>query len=73
MSLIPFVRYEEFDTQAAVPAGYQRDLANDVGEWTAGIVYKPIDRIAVKADWQRIHNGARTGVNQWNILIGYLF
>jgi hypothetical protein len=73
MSLIPFVRYEEFDTQAAVPAGYERDPANDVQEWTAGVVYKPIDRIAVKADWQRIHNAARTGVNQWNLLIGYLF
>ena len=72
-SLIPFVRYEEYDTQAAVPAGYARNPENDRQELTLGLVYKPIDRLALKADWQRRQNAARTGVNQWNLSLGYIF
>jgi hypothetical protein len=72
-ALTPFVRFERFDTQAAVPAGYARNPENDVTILTLGAVYKPIDPIALKFDWQRRTNGARTGVDQWNVGIGYLF
>lgn len=72
-SLTPFVRYEEYDTQKAVPAGYARNPENDRQELTLGLVFKPIDRIAFKADWQQRHNAARTGVNQWNLALGYIF
>jgi len=72
-SLIPFVRYERFDTQASVPEGFERDPANDVRELTIGAVFKPIDPIAIKLDWQRKRNAARTGVNQLNVALGYLF
>jgi hypothetical protein len=40
---------------------------------TLGAVFKPIDNIAVKGDWQKRHNAARTGTNQWNLALGYLF
>ena len=73
LSLIPFLRYEEFDTQASVPAGYEKNLANDVKELTLGLDFKPIENVALKFDWQQIHNGAKTGVNQWNVALGYLF
>jgi hypothetical protein len=72
-ALYPFVRYEAYDTQAEVPAGYERDGANDVEEWTLGVGFKPIDQLIVKADWQQRHNAARTGVNQWNVALGYIF
>ena len=72
-SLIPFVRYEEYDTQKAVPAGYERNPANDRQELTLGLVFKPIDRLAFKADWQQRHDAAGTGVNQWNLALGYVF
>ena len=73
LSLTPFVRYERFDTQAAVPAGYERNPENDVTVLTVGAVFKPIDPIAIKLDWQKRTNVARTGVNQWNVGLGYLF
>ena len=73
MSLTPFVRYEEYDTQKAVPAGYARNPENDVQELTLGLAYKPIDRLVFKADWQQRHNAAKTGVNQWNLALGYVF
>lgn len=72
-SLYPFVRYERYDTQARVPSGFERDPANDRREWTVGIGYKPIEQIIVKADWQRRRNAASTGVDQWNVSLGYIF
>lgn len=72
-SLYSFVRYEQYDTQARVPAGYERNPENDVHELTLGLAYKPIDQIVLKADWQQRHNAARTGVNQWNVALGYIF
>lgn len=72
-ALLPYVRYERYDTQARVPDGFERNPENDVREWTLGIEFKPIDRIVVKADWQQRHNAARTGVNQWNVGLGYIF
>ena len=72
-SLIPFARYERYDTQSEVPAGYSRNPENDVKLLTIGVVLKPIEPIAIKLDWQRKRNAARTGVNQWNVGLGYLF
>lgn len=72
-SLTPFVRYERYDTQAEVPAGYARNPENDAKLLTAGAVLKPIEPIAIKIDWQQRRNAARTGVNQWNVALGYLF
>jgi hypothetical protein len=72
-SLTPFVRYERYDTQAEVPAGYSRNPKNDVKVLTIGAVLKPIEPIAIKLDWQQRKNAARTGVNQWNVGLGYLF
>ena len=72
-SLTPFVRYERYDTQAQVPAGYARNPGNDITLLTIGAVFKPIEPIAIKVDWLRKTNAARTGVNQWNVGLGYLF
>lgn len=72
-ALIPFVRYERYDTQSRVPAGYSRNPENDVKLLTIGVVFKPIEPIAVKLDWQQRKNAASTGVNQWNVGLGYLF
>lgn len=72
-ALTPFVRYERYDTQASVPSGYARNLENDATVLTLGAVFKPIDPIAIKVDWQRRTNAAQTGVSQWNVGLGYLF
>ncbi|HEV2064758.1 MAG TPA: hypothetical protein VGS00_09455 [Thermoanaerobaculia bacterium] len=72
-SLTPFVRYERYDTQAQVPAGYARSPETDVTLLTVGAVFKPIEQISIKVDWQQRTNAARTGVNQWNVGLGYLF
>jgi hypothetical protein len=73
MNLIPFVRYEQYDTQAEVPVGYARNPENDVHALTLGAIYQPIPQIILKADWQQKHNAANTGVNVWNMSLGYVF
>jgi hypothetical protein len=73
MTLTPFVRYEAYDTQAEVPVGYARNPENDVRLVTAGVVFKPIPQIVVKADGQWRRNAAYTGVKQFNMALGYEF
>ena len=72
-SLVPFARYERLDTQKRVPAGFARNPANDVRIWTVGANYRPIPQIVLKADYQDYSNEARTGVDQWNLALGWLF
>ena len=72
-SLSPFVRYERYDTQARTPSAFAKNPANSRVEYTAGLTYKPIPQVAVKADHQWLLNQARTGVNQWNLGLAYIF
>lgn len=72
-ALIPFLRYERYNTQDRVPAGFSADLATDVTVTTLGVSWKPILNVAVKADYSRIENEARTGVDQFNLALGFLY
>ena len=72
-SLTPYLRWEEMDTQAAVPEGFRAGAANDVETLTLGVAYQPIDSVILKIDHQDFENGAGTGVDQFNVLLGYIF
>ena len=72
-ALFPFVRYEAYDTQARVPEGFGRNGENDARVLTLGLAFKPIEQLVIKTDWQRRRNAARTGVDQWNVALGYIF
>jgi hypothetical protein len=72
-ALTPFARYEKYDTQAEVPTGFERNPANDRSLWTVGFDLKPHPSVVIKLDYQNFKNQANTGVNQWNIALGYMF
>lgn len=72
-SLIPYLRWEQYDTQSAVPAGFARNPANDVESLTLGVAYQPMDELIFKLDWQDYDNEAGTGQDQINVAMGYLF
>jgi hypothetical protein len=72
-SLVPFARWERFDTQDEVPAGFAANPENDVRLWTLGLQFRPIPQVVVKLDYQDVRNEARTGVDQWNLALGWLF
>lgn len=71
--LAPFFRYERYDTQQRVPSGFSKNPANSRTEYTYGITYKPHPNTVVKADWQNMNNQAGTGIDQFNLAVGYLF
>jgi hypothetical protein len=72
-SLVAFGRWERLNTQDEVPSGFAANRANDVRVWTVGLNYRPIPQVVVKLDYQDFRNEARTGVNQWNVALGWLF
>ncbi|HEY3176865.1 MAG TPA: hypothetical protein VGK94_14005 [Candidatus Polarisedimenticolia bacterium] len=72
-AVIPFVRYERYDTQDRVPSGFVTTGANDVRVITYGAAYKPIPNLAVKLDFQDINRGDRSGTDQINVALSYLF
>jgi hypothetical protein len=72
-ALIPFLRWERLNLQQQVAAGVIADPANDQTVHTAGVSWKPIPQVAVKADYSQVRNGAHTGRNQWDLALGYEF
>ncbi len=71
--LIPYLRYEQINTQDEVPDGFSANPANDEQIITIGAAWQPIMNIIVKADYQIQSNQADTGVSQVNATVGYLF
>lgn len=71
--LTPYVRFEKLNTQEEVPAGFTANPATDREVTVLGLEYKPITSVVLKADYQMHKNEARTGANQFNIALGYLF
>ncbi|HEX7180527.1 MAG TPA: hypothetical protein VF756_01695 [Thermoanaerobaculia bacterium] len=72
-ALIPYARWENYNTQDEVPAGFRANPANDVEVLTLGVAFKPIEQIILKVDHQNYDNAAGTGVDQFNALLGYVF
>lgn len=72
-ALIPYARFESYNTQDEVPAGFRANPANNVESLTVGLAWKPTEQLIVKTDWQDLDNAAGTGVDQFNVLLGYVF
>lgn len=71
--LRPFVRYETYDTQDRVPAGYTANPANAIETLTLGVAWQPIDQVVFKLDFEDQDNDAGSGVDQLNLSLGYVF
>jgi len=72
-ALIPFARWESFNTQDRVPTGYSANPDTEIESLTLGIAYKPIEQLIFKADFQNVDNEAGTGTDRFNLLLGYVF
>ncbi|MCP4131110.1 MAG: hypothetical protein GY754_09030 [bacterium] len=72
LQLILFGRYEKVNTHYKVADGYTADESNDQSIITAGLSFKPAKNLVIKFDYQWISNKANTGINQFNMLFGYL-
>ena len=73
VALTPYLRYEQVDTQARMPAGFERSLSTDNTFVTLGVELKPISNVVMKVDHAWVSNDAGSGVNQFNVNMGYAF
>jgi uncharacterized small protein (DUF1192 family) len=69
--LAPFVRYEKFNTQQNVAAGFAANPLNDERVVTTGINFKLHPQVVLKADYQKFK--ADSGKNRLNLGMGYMF
>lgn len=72
-SVIPFVRYEDFNTQGDVPAGFEAKRGNDVNILTTGVSFKPYPQAVIKVDYMNYDRADDSGVDQFNVALGYIF
>ena len=71
MSLTPFLRYEHYNTQAKMPAGFGADPLNDERVSTVGLSFKLHPQVVLKTDWQNYRRD--NNKDRFNVGIGYMF
>ncbi|MEK7702578.1 MAG: porin [Nitrospirota bacterium] len=71
--VVPFVRYEEFNTQDEVPAGFTADPKNDRKITTFGVAFYPIPDVAIKVDQEQWENKFPEKGKRTNVGIAYMF
>ena len=72
--LLPFVRYENYNTQNTVTGNLSKNPAYHREEITAGIGWKPVSGVAFKADYQLMRfQGESIFSQQFNAGIGIWF
>ena len=68
-----FARYERYNTQAKVPAGFTANPNNDKTIWTVGINYWPHPNIVLKADYQFRDNKGDGEPDVFELGLGFIF
>lgn len=69
----PFFRYERYDTASRVPDQFGGNPATSRVDYVTGLTYKPVSQVALKIDHMWRRNQARSGVNQWDLGLGFMF
>lgn len=70
-TLAPFARFETYNTQAKMPAGFSADQANADRLVTAGVSFKPHRQVAFKADYRKYFKNSDN--DRVNLGLGYMF
>jgi len=74
MSLEPYVRFEQYDTQRDVSdLRYTRDKNKDINLFVAGLQFKPIPQIVFKVDYRNFDPDEGDRANEIQALVGYVF
>ncbi len=72
-ALLPFFRYEHFNTQAGVPRGFVRDLSREVDLYTLGVGYKPHPQVVLKFDYRNFVPRRGNFPDDVNLGLGFIF
>lgn len=71
--LAPFVRFEYFDTQRNVPAGFSRNRTAEQRLWVMGFSYKPHPNVVLKVDYRNFSLVSGKRPHEVNFGIGLAF
>ena len=72
--LAPFFRYENYDTQDAVPRGFTRVPGNDVQLYSVGLDYKPHPQVVLKLEYRNFDAGhTRPIPDEVDVGAGFVF
>jgi hypothetical protein len=73
--VVLFARYEKYNTQQAMPAGYTPLEQFDRDSWVTGITYKPVPDVALKFDYVFNRNASPVvnAIDSLNLGIGWWF
>lgn len=71
--LVPFARLEHYDSQLAVPEGFDANPLRTVDEATFGLTYRPLPSVAFKADVQLRDRKYGDDELGWDVGLGYMF
>lgn len=71
--IFPFVRYEYYNSQEDVVAPLVADARLKTSMWTAGVNWKPIPQIVLKADYtaRKIGGGAYNSENEFAVAVAW--
>ena len=73
--VIAFARYENYNTQRVMPAGYVPLRQFDRSSWVTGVTFKPVPDVAIKFDYVFNRNASAVvkALNGINLGIGWWF
>jgi hypothetical protein len=72
-SLQPFFRYERYNPQQRVPAGFRPDETQDTQLFTVGISYKPHPQVVLKLDYRNFTLAQGERPADVNVGLGFIF
>ena len=70
---VPFIRYEAFNTQSAVPSGLAENPATDRQVVTYGLAFYPHPDVAVKADREMWKDETGADGSRTNLALAFMF
>ena len=71
--LAPFFRYEQMDTIASAPVGFDDDESKDRKIYQFGLQYKPIPNVVIKADYRNFTAKKGSVPDDFNLGLGFIF
>jgi hypothetical protein len=72
-SLEPFLRVEYYDTQRDMPTGFLKDYTKEITIFTAGVSFKPISNVVIKADYRNRSAAHGELSDELNMGVGFAF
>ena len=73
MSLEPYFRFEQYDTQRDVSGGFARDKSKDIDLYVAGLQFKPIPQVVFKVDYRHFDPSRGGRADEAQASLGYVF